>query len=51
MSILQSLGHLLDVGDNDARRQTCSSGVTSAQGTTGGIVHDQIGYAILYIKI
>ena len=43
VSILQNLDHLLDVGGNDVRWQTCSLGVTRSQGTARSIVHDQIG--------
>ena len=49
--ILQSVGHLLDVGDERRERDHLSLGMAPPQGTIGGILHHQKGHALLYIKI
>src|SRR5260370_6629632 len=51
MSIVQCLHNLLDIGENDIKRQGCASGVALLKGTIGGVVHHQERDVILYPKL
>ena len=51
VGILQPIGHLLDIGQNGARRQRHAATMAGAQRAIGGIVHYQIGDAALYAKV
>lgn len=51
VGILEGFGHLLDVGQKRGQGKARPSGIASAQGAVGGVLHDQIGQAVLHAKV
>src|SRR6266704_801312 len=51
MGILQSIGHLPDMGDDLGERHHRALGIAAAQGAIGGIVHHQKRHPVLHIII
>src|SRR5207244_2479857 len=51
MDILKSIGHLLDIRDNNFQGYPCPFRMALPQGTVGCILHDEKGDAIFYPKL
>ena len=49
--ILERISHLPNIEENRLQRELFSSGVAIAQGATRGVIHDQIGEAVLDAKL
>ena len=50
VSVLQSGGHLLDMRQNNFRREHDTRAITLAQGAIGSVIHDQEWSVALYTE-